>query len=54
MHTCGMERGEPTETRGMAEQGRHERVDVSTRTFVICLVVVIVLFGGLALYLRLR
>lgn len=39
----------------MAEQGRRDQpVDVSTRTFVICLVVVIVLFGGLALYLRLR
>jgi hypothetical protein len=46
------ERGEPTETRGMAEQGRHEHVDVSTRTFVICLVIVLVLLGALALYLK--
>lgn len=46
------ERSEPTETRGMAEQGRREPVDVSTRTFVICLVIVLALLGGLALYLK--
>lgn len=48
------EREEPTETRGMAEQGQRLRdpVNVSNRTFVLCLVIVIVVFGGLALYLR--
>lgn len=48
------EREEQTETRGMAEQGQRARdpVNVSNRTFVVCLVIVVVVFGGLALYLR--
>jgi hypothetical protein len=38
----------------MAEQGQRQRdpVDVSTRTFLMCLVAVLVLLGGLAAYLR--
>ena len=48
------ERGEPTETRGMAEQGQRARdpVDVSTRTFLIAFVVVLLLLATLAAYLR--
>ena len=48
------EREQPTETRGMAEQGQRQRdpVNVSNRTFVVCLMIVVVVFGGLALYLR--
>jgi hypothetical protein len=37
----------------MAEQGQRQRdpVDVSTRTFLVCLVVVVAVLGGLALYM---
>lgn len=52
----GQRPDEATETRGMAEQGRREedvKVDVSNRTFVILLVVLVVIFGGIALALRL-
>jgi hypothetical protein len=43
-----------TETRTMGEQARrHEHVDVSNRTFLILLVVIVTIFGGLALYVRL-
>ncbi len=45
-----------TETRGMAEQASrdaHEPVDVSNRTFVILLVIIVAAFGGLAVFLRL-
>ncbi len=42
-----------TETRTMAEQDRHvDPVDLSTRTFVILLLVILAGFGGLALFLR--
>lgn len=48
------EREEPTETRGMAEQGQRQGdpVNVSNRTFAVCLVIVLVVLGGLALYVR--
>lgn len=38
----------------MAEQGQRQRdpVDVSTRTFLVCLILVLALLGGLAAYLR--
>jgi hypothetical protein len=52
----GQRPDEATETRGMAEQGRREQdvqVDVSNRTFVILLVVLVVIFGGIALAMRL-
>lgn len=52
----GQRPDEATETRGMAEQGRREEdvhVDVSNRTFLIILVVMIVVLGGLALAVRL-
>jgi hypothetical protein len=52
----GQRPDEATETRGMAEQGRREedvQVDVSNKTFVIILVVMIVLLGGLAIAVRL-
>ncbi len=44
-----------TETRGMAEQARldgGERPDVSNRTFIILLVILVAVFGGLAIFLR--
>jgi hypothetical protein len=47
--------GEATETRGMAEQGQQgqrEAVDVSNRTFAVLLLVILVVLGGLAVYLR--
>jgi len=48
--------GEATETRGMAEQGQQQgqrdAVDVSNRTFAVLLLVILVVLGGLAVYLR--
>jgi len=53
----GQRPDEATETRGMAEQGRREEdvhaVDVSNRTFVVLLVVIVVIFGGIAVAVRL-
>ena len=52
----GQRPDEATETRGTAEQGRREEdveVDVSNRTFLIVLVVMIVILGGLAIAVRL-
>jgi hypothetical protein len=52
----GQRPDEPTETRGMAEQGRREEdvnVDVSNRTFLIILAVMIVVLGGIAIAVRL-
>ncbi|MBZ0236230.1 MAG: hypothetical protein K8M05_28140 [Deltaproteobacteria bacterium] len=54
----GQRPDEATETRGMAEQGRREEhahggVDVSNRTFVVLLVVIVVVFGVIAVAVRL-
>lgn len=56
----GQRPDEATETRGMAEQGRreedvsaHASANVSNRTFVILLVVLVVVFAGIAIAVRL-
>jgi hypothetical protein len=56
----GQRPDEATETRDMGEQGRreqeHERnadVAFGNKTFVVLLVVMVVIFGGLALLVRL-
>jgi hypothetical protein len=55
----GQRPDEATETRGMAEQGRREEdvqshagASVSNRLFVILVVVMVVVFGGIALAVR--
>ena len=55
----GQRPDEATETRGMAEQGRREEsesaveVKFSNRTFLILLAVIVVIFGGVAIAVRL-
>jgi hypothetical protein len=55
----GQRPDDATETRGLAEQGRREEVDAdvemkfSNRTFLILLAVIVVVFGGIAIAMRL-